>query len=352
MPKPDLALPADYADWLARLNQRIAATRQRAAIAAYKELALLYWHIGQQILSRQARQGWGAKVAERVARDLSLSFPDMKGFSPRNLKYMRAFAHAWSDGDFVQAVLAQLPWYHQITLLDQLDAAVERRWYARKAIQHGWSRNVLVMQIETRLIQRQRAAPSNFAEHLPAPQSDLAQATLKDPYIFDFLGLAADAQERDIEKGLVTHVTKFLLELGAGFAFVGRQYRLEVGGDEFYIDLLFYHLKLRCYVVVELKATPFKPDYAGQLNFYLSALDADVKAPQDNPTIGLLLCHQQNRTVAEYALCGMDKPMGIAEYKLVRDIPDSLATNLPTIEQIEAELQKDDPAGDASGDTA
>jgi predicted nuclease of restriction endonuclease-like (RecB) superfamily len=274
----------------------------------------------------------------------------MKGFSPRNLKYMRAFAQAWPDLDFVQAVLAQLPWYHQISLLDKLDAAVERRWYARKAIEHGWSRNVLVMQIETKLIQRQGAAASNFAERLPAPQSDLAQATLKDPYIFDFLGLTEDAQERDIEKGLVTHVTKFLLELGAGFAFVGRQYRLEVGGDEFYIDLLFYHLKLRCYVVVELKATPFKPDYAGQLNFYLSAIDADVKAPQDNPTIGLLLCHEQNRTVAEYALRGMDKPMGIAEYKLVRDIPESLATNLPTIEQIEAELQKDAPPGDALGD--
>jgi predicted nuclease of restriction endonuclease-like (RecB) superfamily len=336
----NLELPSGYVDWLASVKKRIATAQQRASLAVNQELVLLYWQIGQQILDRQQHQGWGAKVIDQLSRDLVSSFPAMKGFSPRNLKYMRAFAQAWPDEGIVQAVLAQLPWYHQIALLDKLDSVMERRWYARKAIEHGWSRNVLVMQIETRLLQRQGAASTNFATRLPPLQSDLAHATLKDPYIFDFLGLSEDAQERDIEDGLVRHVTKFLLELGAGFAFVGRQYRLQVGGDEFFIDLLFYHLKLRCYVVVELKAAPFKPEYAGQLNFYLSAIDADVKAPDDNPTIGLLLCKEQNRTVAEYALRGMEKPMGIAEYQLVRAIPATLATNLPTIEQIEAELLK------------
>ncbi len=342
MTKPDLVMPADYADWLASVNQRIASAQQRAITAANKELVLLYWQIGQQILVRPERQGWGAQVVDHLAKDLAVAFPAMKGFSLRNLKYMRAFAAAWPELDFVQQVAAQLPWFHNVVLLNKLDNPVERRWYARKAIEHG---NVLAVQIETKLIQRQGAAPTNVADRLPAPPSELAQATLKDPYLFDFLTLAEEAQERDIEQGLITHVTKFLLALGAGFAFVGRQVRFDVGGDEFVIDLLFFHIKLRCYVVVELKATPFKPEYAGQLNFYLSAIDADVKAPDDNPTIGLLLCKEKNRTVAAYALRGMDKPMGIAEYTLVRDIPATLVPNLPTIEQIEAELQQDAAGG-------
>ncbi|MDY7545496.1 PDDEXK nuclease domain-containing protein [Glaciimonas sp. CA11.2] len=332
-------LPADYAHWLSSLKQRIQSAQQRAVLAVNHELVLLYWQIGRDILERQQAQGWGAKVIDRLAKDLSAAFPEMKGFAPRSLKYMRAFAQAWPEPEFVQEVLAQLPWYHQLTLLDKLKSRKEREWYVVRAIEHGWSRNILVMQIETKLHQRQGAAQTNFANRLPAVQSDLARNTLKDPYIFDFLGLGEEAQERDIELALVQHVTKFLLELGAGFAFVGRQYRLTVGDEEFYIDLLFYHLKLRCYVVVELKATPFKPEYAGQLNFYLSAIDADVKAKDDNPTIGLLLCKDHNRTVAEYALRGMDKPMGIANYQLVRAIPENLATNLPTIEQIEMELQ-------------
>lgn len=263
----------------------------------------------------------------------------MKGFSPRNLKYMRAFAEAWQDAEFVQGVLAQLPWYHQLALLDKLGDVESRHWYAAKVLEHGWSRNVLVMQIESQLRQRQGNAVTNFPTRLPAPQSDLAHASLKDPYLFDFLGLTEEAHEREIEKAPIKHITRFLLELGAVFAFIGQQYRLEVGGDEFFVDLLFYHLKLRCYVVVELKATPFKPEYAGQLNFYLSVIDADVKTPEDNPTIGLLLCKEQNRTVAEYALRGIGKPMGVAEYQLVKAIPEPLASGLPTIEQIEAELQ-------------
>ena len=335
----DAVFPVDYGDWLAGLKQRIRSARQRAALAVNRELVLLYWQIGRDILVRQQTQGWGAKVIDRLARDLRSAFPDMKGFSPRNLKYMRAFAEAWQDGEFVQGVLAQLPWYHQLALLDKLGDTESRHWYAAKALEHGWSRNVLVMQIESQLRQRQGGAVTNFPTRLPAPQSDLAHESLKDPYLFDFLGLTEQAQEREIEKALIQHITRFLLELGAGFAFIGQQYRLEVGGDEFFVDLLFYHLKLRCYVVVELKATPFKPEYAGQLNFYLSAIDADVKAPEDNPSIGLLLCKERNRTVAEYALRGMDKPMGVAEYQLVKAIPEPLASGLPTIEQIEAELQ-------------
>ncbi|MDR6495663.1 putative nuclease of restriction endonuclease-like (RecB) superfamily [Paraburkholderia terricola] len=329
---------ADYAAWLNDLKARVASARQRAALAVSRDLVLLYWQIGRDIAQRQQAQGWGAKVIDRLARDLRSAFPDMRGFSPRNLKYMRAFAQAWPDGEFVQQAAAQLPWFHLCTLLDKLATREEREWYAAKAVEHGWSRNVLVMQIETRVRDRQGNAVTNFPERLPSPQSDLARDSLKDPYIFDFLGLSEDAQERDLEHALTRHITKFLLELGAGFAFVGRQYRLEVGGDEFFVDLLFYHLKLRCYVVVELKATPFRPEYAGQLNFYLSAIDAQLKAPSDQPTIGLLLCKEHNRLVAEYALRGIAKPMGVAEYQLLREIPQPLATELPSIEEIEAEL--------------
>jgi predicted nuclease of restriction endonuclease-like (RecB) superfamily len=333
-------LPPDYTRWLASLKQRIQSAQQRAALAVNRELVLLYWQIGQDILARQQAQGWGARVIDRLARDLSAAFPGMKGFSPRNLKYMRAFAEAWPDAAIVQQAAAQLPWFHLCILLDKVKIATEREWYVCKAIEHGWSRNILAMQIESRLHQRQGAAQTNFDRRLPPHQSDLARNTLKDPYIFDFLDLGEAAQERDIESALVKHVTRFLLELGAGFAFVGRQHRLTVGDEDFYIDLLFYHLKLRCYVVVELKATPFRPEYAGQLNFYLSAVDADIKASDDNPTIGLLLCKSHNQTVAEYALRGMDKAMGIADYQLVRAIPDNLSASLPTIEQIEMELQQ------------
>jgi predicted nuclease of restriction endonuclease-like (RecB) superfamily len=251
---------------------------------------------------------------------------------------VRAFAEAWPDEDFVQAVLAQLPWYHQLALLDKLPKPETRRWYAAKAIEHNWSRNVLVMQIETRLLERSGSAVTNFGASLPKPQSDLAHESLKDPYRFDFLGLTNEAQEREIEHALVKHVTEFLLELGAGFAFVGRQVLLDVGGDEFFIDLLFYHLKLRCYVVIELKAGKFKPEHLGQLGFYLTAVDRQVKSEQDNPTIGLLLCKSKNKVVAEYALGDKTQPMGIAEYKLLESLPEDLQTSLPSIEQIEREL--------------
>lgn len=255
--------PAGYAAWLTELKTRIHTAQQRATLAVNRELVLLYWQIGRDILARQAEQGWGAKVIERLAEDLRLAFPEMKGFSPRNLKYMRAFAQAWPDEAIVQEALAQLPWYHHLALLDKLPDSETRRWYAAKAIEHNWSRNILVMQIETRLLERSGQAVSNFPMTLPKPQSDLARESLKDPYRFDFLGLTDEAQEREIEAALVKHVTEFLLELGAGFAFVGRQVLLDVGDDEFFIDLLFYHLKLRCYVVIELKGGKFKPEHLG-----------------------------------------------------------------------------------------
>ena len=336
--------PQGYAEWLSELKTRIHTAQQRATLAVNRELVLLYWQIGRDILARQAEQGWGTKVIDRLAKDLRAAFPGMKGFSPRNLKYMRAFADAWPDSEFVQGVLAQLPWYHQLALLDKLPGLDARRWYAAKAIEHNWSRNVLVMQIETRLLERSGQAVTNFPATLPAPQSELARESSKDPYRFDLLGLPDEAQEREIEHALERHVTEFLLELGAGFAFVGRQVLLDVGGDEFFIDLLFYHLKLRCYVVIELKGGKFKPEHLGQLGFYLTAVDRQVKSEHDNATIGLLLCKSKNKVVAEYALGDKTQPMGVAEYKLLESLPPELQTSLPSIEQIERELGGDDSA--------
>jgi len=338
VPSSLIPLPQGYADWLIKLKDRIHNAQQRATLAVNRELVLLYWQIGRDILTRQTEQGWGAKVIERLAHDLRTAFPEMKGFSPRNLKYMRAFAEAWPDESFVQEVLAQLPWYHQLALLDKLPGPETRRWYAAKAIEHNWSRNILVMQIENRLLERSGKAVTNFDARLPKPKSDLARESIKDPYRFDFLGLTFDAQEREIENALVRHVTEFLLELGAGFAFVGQQVLLDVDGDEFFIDLLFYHLKLRCYVVIELKAGKFKPEHLGQLGFYLTAVDTQVKHPQDAPTIGLLLCKSKNKVVAEYALRDKTQPIGVAEYQLVESLPPELQTSLPSIEQIELEL--------------
>ncbi len=339
--------PAGYAEWLAELKTRIHSAQQRAALAVNHELVLLYWQIGRDILARQAEQGWGAKVIERLAHDLRMNFPDMKGFSRANLMYMRAFADAWPDAEIVQQAVGQLPWGHNLVLLTKLKERQTRLAYAQRAIQHGWSRNVLNIHIETRLLEREGLAVTNFVAQLPAPNSDLARSTLKDPYLFDFLGVAKEADEREIESAIVQHISRFLLELGAGFAFVGRQVHLEVGGDDFYIDLLFYHLKLHCYVVVELKAGAFKPEHTGQLSFYLSAVDAQVKAPEDGPTIGLLLCKTQNRVVAEYALRDSNKPIGVAEYQLVAALPAELRTSLPSIEQIEREF-----AGDAEIDSS
>lgn len=339
--KTALMPPEGYADWLKQLKTEIAQARQRAALAVNAELVQLYGCIGRDIVLRQQEQGWGAKVIDRLARDLKDAFPDMRGWSSSNLKYMRFFAQHCPDGKFGQQPADQLPWFHIVTLLTKLDNTAEREWYAAQIIQHSWSRTTLELNIKNRLHHRQGAAVSNFGTRLPSPDSALAHETLKDPYLFDFLGLGNDAHEREIEDGLIRHITRFLLELGAGFAFVGRQFRLEVAGDEFFIDLLFYHTRLKCYVVVELKATAFKPEHAGQLNFYLAAVDAQIKAEDDKPTIGLLLCKQQNRLVAEYALSGIEKPIGVAEYQLLRDLPETLERNLPSIAEIEAELSEE-----------
>lgn len=330
--------PAEYSEWLTDIKARVQAARSRAALAANSELVQLYWQIGRDILERQARQAWGSKVIERLARDLREAFPEMKGFSRANLLYMRAFAEAWSDGAIVQQLAGQLPWFHNVVLITRLKDHPTREWYARRAIAGGWSRATLEVSIRNRLHEREGQAVTNFGTRLPAPHSELAHEALKDPYLFDFLGLGDDAQEREIENALIRHITTFLLELGSGFAFIGRQYRLEVNGNEFFIDLLFYHTRLKCYVVVELKATAFKPEHAGQLNFYLTAVDRQVKAHEDKPTIGLLLCKTQDRMVAEYALSGIEKPIGVAEYQLVRALPEQLMTSLPTVEQLESEL--------------
>jgi len=337
---------ANYDTFLHDLKTRIRAARTRAALAANRELVMLYWQIGRDILERQEREGWGAKVIERLARDLRAEFPDMKGFSPRNLKYMRKFAEAWPDEQFVQQAAAQIPWFHNCVLLDKVSSNSEREWYIHKAFEHGWSRDILVMQIESRLFDRQGKAVSNFAATLPPLQSDLAEQTLKDPYLFDFLGLGNEAQEREVERELVKHITSFLLELGAGFSFVGRQVHLEVEGEDFFVDLLFYHLKLRCYVVIELKATSFKPEYAGKLNFYLSAVDATMRHESDNPSIGLILCKDRKGLIAEYALKDLNKPVGVSEYQLVAAIPENLKGSLPTIEELEAEFS-DSEEGDS-----
>lgn len=341
--------PEDYAPWLAELKARIAGARQRAALAVNQEQIRLYWQIGREILERQQAQGWGAKVINRLANDLQAAFPDMRGFSASNLKYMRFFAERCPAAQIGQQPADQLPWFHIVLLITKLDDPGEREWYARQTIEQSWSHTALSQQIKNRLHLRQANAVTNFSGRLPEPQSALAHETLKDPYLFDFLGLGEEAHERDIEEALVRHITRFLLELGAGFAFVGRQYRLEVAGDEFFIDLLFYHTRLKCYVVVELKAGAFKPEHAGQLNFYLSAVDAQVKAPDDKPTIGLLLCKEKNRLVAEYALSGIERPIGVANYELVRALPEPLDTSLPSIEEIEAELASDWPS-EAAGE--
>lgn len=327
-----------YPAFLADLKTRIRQARTRAALSVNRELIALYWQIGRAILENQERQGWGAKVVQQLADDLRLEFPDMKGLSSRNLLYMRAFTEAYPDEAIVQQAVAQLPWGHNITLLTRFKDAATRDVYARAALEFGWSRNVLEMHIKSNWHARRGQATTNFSRTLPEPLSDLAQQTLKDPYNFDFLGLGDDAHERDVERGLVNHLKRFMLELGVGFAFVGSQYHLEVGGEDFYVDLLFYHLKLRSFVVIELKAGSFKPEFVGQLNFYASVVDDQLRHTSDAPTIGILLCRDQNQTVAEYALRDVNKPLGVSSYELLQSLPKELEGLLPTVEQLEAEL--------------
>jgi predicted nuclease of restriction endonuclease-like (RecB) superfamily len=337
----DLNLSAnDYGVWFAELKQRIQSAQQRANLSVNRELILLYWQIGRDILERQQAQGWGAKVIDRLAHDLSAAFPDMKGFSRRNLLYMRSFAEQWPDAEFVQQAVAQIPWGHNILIITKCSSVAEASFYIDQTLEQGWSRDVLALQIKSNLHARAGKAVTNFARTLPVPQSDLAQQTLKDPYTFDFMAMTGPFNELDVERQLTQHITQFLLELGKGFAFIGRQYHLEVAGNDYYIDLLFYHVTLKCYVVVELKNRKFIPEYAGKLNFYLSAVDSLLKRSDDQPTIGLLLCRDKNNIEVEFALRDMNKPMGVSEYTLVETLPDNLKGAMPTVEEIESDLQQ------------
>ena len=347
--KSDLTSPAGYAELLKEIKERVRAAQVRAGLAANRELLALYWDIGRMILARQEAEGWGAKVIDRLSRDLHAAFPGQQGFSPRNLKYMRAFADAWPDPQFVQQPAAQIPWTHHCMLLDKVQTRADRLWYAAKAIENGWSRNVLALQIQSALHTRQGRAVSNFPATLPPPQSDLGQQITKDPYLFDFLNLREDANERAVESGLLGHVERFLLELGAGFALVGRQVHLEVGEQDFYLDLLLYHLTLRCFVVIDLKARDFTPEAAGKMNFYLSAVDDRYRQARDAPSIGLILCRAKNRILAEYALRDLQKPIGVADYvtRLVETLPEPLRAAVPSVKEIEEGLS----GGEGDADT-
>jgi predicted nuclease of restriction endonuclease-like (RecB) superfamily len=357
---------AHYSALLAEVKQRIRHAQTRAVLAVNAELIRLYWEIGQMLDIRQTAEGWGTAVIPRLAQDIRNELPEEKGFSERNIKRMLAFYREYPDLAFVPQAVAQLkpatkvpqgvalfsadlmqaiPWGHHLMLIEKIKDLHARRWYMQATLSNGWSRSILQTQIETTAHIRQGKTTNNFVRRLPQPQSDLVQQALKDPYLFDFLTLEQPFHERELETGLVHHLEKFLLELGQGFAFVGRQHHLVVGDQDFYIDLLFYHVRLRCFVVVELKRGAFKPEYAGKMNFYCSVMDDKLKHPQDAPTIGLILCQQHNAVIAEYALRGMDTPIGISTFELTRALPTELASKLPSIEQIERELGGSDLAG-------
>jgi predicted nuclease of restriction endonuclease-like (RecB) superfamily len=358
-PVPPLTseLPGDYPAVLTELKRRIVAAQTRAAAAVTRELMGLYWYVGKTIVERQQRSGWGSAVVERLAHDLREAFPGIEGFSPRNIWRMRQFFLAWAQvpkkltrpvsesaprapaSKLPQAV-SELPWGHNIVLIQQVERYADRLWYAEQARGQGWSRPTLQAQIRKKLRARQSKATTNFARTLSPSQSSLAHETLKDPYVFDFLTVGREAHERVVERDLLAHVKDFLLELGAGFAFMGNQVKLVVGGNDYFIDLLFYHVRLRAHVVVELKATSFKPEYTGKMNFYLSAVDDLLKQPDDRPSIGLLLCKSRDRMQVEYALRDVAKPIGVAQWQteLVDKLPKALRGSLPTVEEIEAEL--------------
>lgn len=328
----------EYINTIESIKKEIKSAQYKAAVSVNRELIMLYYNIGKIINEHKA---WGNKFIDNLAADIKLEFPNVKGYSVRNLKYMAKFAETYPDEQFVQQVVAQIPWGQNIILLDKVKKDNTRRWYAEKTLENGWTRNVLVHQIESDLYTRQVLANkvNNFEKLLASEQSELAIQTMKDPYIFDFIPFREDMLERDIENALIKDVTKLLLELGTGFAFLGNQYHLTVGGDDFYIDLLFYNLNLRSYVVIELKTGDFKPEYAGQLNFYLSAVDGILKKEQDNSSIGLLLCKSKNDLVAEYALKDMSKPIGVSEYKITSNLPEELMNQLPSVEDIQKRIK-------------
>lgn len=343
---PATDLPEWYPILLNSISDRISKGQRQAALAANQELINTYWHIGRDILDRQSQQGWGTKVIDRLSADLRDRYPDVKGFSPRNLKYMRTLADVWTAEAIVQAPLAQLPWYHNIALLEKLSEESTRIWYARTALAEGWSRNHMVRQIETLLHERTGQATSNFNTVFPLSASTAVQEATKDPYVFDFLDLTESHNERELEGQLLQHVERFLLELGQGFAFVGRQLRLDVAGDEFFPDLVFYNFILRRFVVIELKVGKFEPGHLGQLGMYMSAADDLLAQPGDEPTIGLLLCKTKNSVVAEYALRGFKSPIGVAEWatEIKESLAEEVSRSLPSISELEAELATADIA--------
>lgn len=343
---------ADYQEWLVTIKHRVVSARLRVALSANSELILFYWELGARIAHKQAQSQWGDKLIAQLSQDLQKAFPDLKGFSSSNLKYCLRFFQFYADAqDLVlpettpapigQRPVDQLPWGHNILIFTKCSSLIEANFYLAQTLEHGWSRDVLALQLKSNLFTRAGKAVTNFTRTLPAPQSDLAQQALKDPYTFDFMTMTAPYNERDVERQLTHHITQFLLELGKGFAFIGRQYHLEIAGNDYYIDLLFYHVTLKCYVVVELKNRKFIPEYAGKLNFYLSAVDTLLKRDDDQTTIGLLLCRDKNNIEVEFALRDMNKPMGVSEYTLVEALPDNLKGSLPTVEEIEAQLQGD-----------
>ncbi len=336
----ELQTPPGYAALLKDIKERVRTAQVRAALAVSRELILLYWSIGRDILARQKTEGWGAKIIDRLAKDLGAEFPGVEGFSPRNLKYMRSLAEAWPDSEIVPQLVALLPWGHLRVLLDRLKDQKTREWYLRAAVEYGWSRNILVHQITSQLHEREGKALTNFQRALPPSDSDMAEQILKDPYNFDFLTVTTAARERDVERGLLLHLRDLLLELGRGFSFVGSQVLLEVGDQAFYIDLLFYHVRLHCYFVIELKTGPFKPEWAGKLNFYLSAVDDILRTEPDGPTIGLLLCESHNSPIVEYALRDIAKPIGVSTYRVTRQLPEPLQREVPSIEDLQVVVEK------------
>lgn len=369
--------PSGYAALFADLKTRIRTAQVKAALSVNRELIALYWHIGRPIVERQRTEGWGTSIIDRLAVDLQKEFPGVAGFSRPNVYRMRACYLAYAGqrvivarpvrqsssvvrsrqvsadiapnvaqpvrhlkGPDLPQSVAAIPWGHNIDLVEKIKDPDLRLWYARQTVENGWSRAMLTHWIESDLHKRQGKAITNFKAVLPAPQSDLAAEVVRDPYNFDFLTLRADAAERDLERGLLDHIRKFLLELGAGFAFVGQQVPLVVDGEDFYLDLLFYHLRLRCYIVIDLKAQPFKPEHAGKMNFYLSAADDLLRHPDDKPSIGIILCKDHSGVIAEYALRDLQKPVGVARYhtKLVEHLPANLKGKLPSVEEIQQEL--------------
>ena len=317
-------LDTSYKSYIETLKKEIAQARVKAHLAVNKELILLYWKIGKHILEMQEQEGWGAKVIEQVSQDLRKEFPEMKGLSSRNLKYMRRFSQENPDFVFVQQLAAQLPWFHNCVLLDKVSDPTKRLWYIQKTIENGWSRNVLIHQIESDLYSRQGSAVTNFKDTLPSPQSDLIHSLIKDPYNFEFLNITDQAQEKDLESALIHHIKDFLLELGKGFAFVGSQYHIELEGEDYYLDLLMYHIQLRCYVVIELKSGKFLPEHAGKMNFYLNLVDGQLRHKDDQPSIGIILCKDKRNITVKYSVDGLKRPLGVSEYQLNKELEKHL----------------------------